>query len=288
MGIKHHSYLHPVAACDPHMGLTRAFRGDVETRHELLDSTLVLLNRLHLQNKTPRGFCPVCEFSENEYTRIVQLADESCINLPSCLASRVASLIPGHITVTEGHEFPDPGLELQFHDRPIDVLFFTSMGPTAGHIHRMWARQKMMELQKNRPRWKVVVHEPVPSPQFRTLLRQTKVFVSPWGAGEWSGKDEESVLSGAVMVKPMAGAFDHIVDIYTPNVSCLSVRPDFNDLESTLDWAMSDLAVLERISRRAHLTASSFSGYGQAVKQSIVVDGFAALLKNVLDICTTA
>merc|ERR1712150_102705 len=103
--------------------------------------------------------------------------------------------------------------------------------------------------------------------------------------GEWSGKDEESVLSGAVMVKPLAVAFDHIVPMYTPNVSCLSVRPDYNDLGQTIVWALSDMAMLEQISRRAYSTAKEFSGYGRAVQHPFVVEGFAALLNNVLGIC---
>lgn len=59
-----------------------------------------------------------------------------------------------------------------------------------------------------------------------------QVFVSPYGAGEWSHKDFEAMLAGCVVVKPLA---EHVVaypNVYDPHTSVISTSVDFADLES--------------------------------------------------------
>ena len=51
----------------------------------------------------------------------------------------------------------------------------------------------------------------------RFTLAKQKLFVSPWGFGEWSIKDEEAIIAGAVVVKPAAAWLDAAVPIYKPN-----------------------------------------------------------------------
>jgi len=271
--IKHHSWKPPLCFC----GSERDFY--------YLESATRFLNALRRQNEPLLGFCSSCEISAAELQKTVQLVDDACTALPPCLASRVASLIPSWLLVMEGHTFPEPWGEMPFQDRPIDVLVMS------GGKFEAWradAAQRVMQLRQTHPQWEIVVQERLPTSAFRAILRKTKIFLSPFGKGQWSGKDDECVLSGAVLMKPMAGLFDNIVPMYEPNVSCLSVRPDYNNLESILEFALSHPAMLERISHRAYFVAKSFSGYGQAVQHPLVIERFAAFLRTTLGICTTS
>ncbi len=57
------------------------------------------------------------------------------------------------------------------------------------------------------------------------------MFVSPFGIGEFSGKDYEIIMAGALMIKPMAIDLEAYPNIYSSKVT-VSTRIDFSDLES--------------------------------------------------------
>uniref|UniRef100_A0A061RJS8 Uncharacterized protein n=1 Tax=Tetraselmis sp. GSL018 TaxID=582737 RepID=A0A061RJS8_9CHLO len=66
--------------------------------------------------------------------------------------------------------------------------------------------------------------------KFLTIMRDTKFFISPYGLGEFSGKDYESILSGAILVKPLAERIESYPNIYS---SSMTIRTElqFDDLE---------------------------------------------------------
>eukprot|EP00951_Prasinocladus_malaysianus_P018730 scaffold150193_cov30-Prasinocladus_malaysianus.AAC.1 len=66
--------------------------------------------------------------------------------------------------------------------------------------------------------------------KFLELLKDTKVFVSPFGLGEFSGKDYEAILAGALLVKPLASKFQSFPNIYEPHF-VIETKNDFSDLE---------------------------------------------------------
>jgi hypothetical protein len=47
---------------------------------------------------------------------------------------------------------------------------------------------------------------------FIEILRDSKIFISPFGLGEFSGKDYEAMLSGALLVRASKLAITHTLE----------------------------------------------------------------------------
>jgi len=77
---------------------------------------------------------------------------------------------------------------------------------------------------------------------FHTALRETRIFVSPYGYGEYSWKDYEAIYSGCVLVKPACDfVISHGFDIYSSHVNYIPCKPDFSDLEEVIERVASDV-----------------------------------------------
>jgi hypothetical protein len=70
----------------------------------------------------------------------------------------------------------------------------------------------------------------VPYETYISLLKHSKIFVSPFGIGEFSGKDYEAILAGALLVKPKANYLRAYPNIYDAKYT-VSTHADFHDLE---------------------------------------------------------
>ena len=57
------------------------------------------------------------------------------------------------------------------------------------------------------------------------------MFVSPFGIGEFSGKDYEIIMAGAVLIKPMADHLEAYPNIYRSDIA-IGTKVDFSDLET--------------------------------------------------------
>ena len=75
------------------------------------------------------------------------------------------------------------------------------------------------------------------------LMLKTKIFISPWGLGEYSGKDYESILLGCILFKPSfyndRNHYCSYPNIYNNNETCIIYKYDNSDLydklKNTLD-----------------------------------------------------
>jgi hypothetical protein len=65
------------------------------------------------------------------------------------------------------------------------------------------------------------------------VCSDTKVFISPYGLGEFSGKDYEAMLTGCLVVKPWAHKLWSYPNIYGSEYS-LDVELDFSNLEAVM------------------------------------------------------
>mmetsp|Transcript_9368 Transcript_9368/g.23866 ORF Transcript_9368/g.23866 Transcript_9368/m.23866 type:complete len:226 (+) Transcript_9368:107-784(+) len=107
--------------------------------------------------------------------------------------------------------------------------------------HRRLAVAKLDEIKKNHPHLEIVSGgSPMSSTDYVEALRHAKMFVSPFGFGEFSGKDYESALAGCLLVKPMARKLAAYPNIYADSVA-LDVKADFSDLEGVVLAALRDL-----------------------------------------------
>lgn len=119
---------------------------------------------------------------------------------------------------------------------------------------------------------------------FRKLLFSTKIFLGPWGHGEWSTKDEFAALAGAVVVKPLAAYMEATIPIYSPGVTCIDVNPDWSDLEAAVSPYLTNHTMLAEMQRNAYDAAARFRMYRPATKHPNVVAKFAGMVANARDL----
>eukprot|EP00873_Tetraselmis_striata_P000474 jgi/Tetstr1/420738/TSEL_011815.t1 len=108
---------------------------------------------------------------------------------------------------------------------------------------------------------------PTTTREFYEAVQSAKIYVSPFGFGEAVGKDYETILSGAILVKPNSMRLSSAPDIYASGYS-VSCRSDFADLghvvltvlnnldkaQNLADKAYQNLAVVESSTARAART----------------------------------
>jgi len=199
----------------------------------------------------------------------------------------------------EGLSDVTPNRLLQISKRKIDVAFmgrvtYENAKCGAGR-HRQLLIDSLERIIARRPKWQIFVvaggtqkSKKMERALYREKLQETKIFISPHGHGEWSLKDEEAVLAGAVLLKPGAAMLKAAVPIYTPNVTCLEVRSDWAGLEEMLDWALSNEKRLQKIQQAAHKIAAPYATYAGAIQQKAILDQFAKVVKRAADFAAGA
>eukprot|EP00746_Dinoflagellata_sp_MGD_P082456 gnl/MRDRNA2_/MRDRNA2_32741_c0_seq2.p1 gnl/MRDRNA2_/MRDRNA2_32741_c0~~gnl/MRDRNA2_/MRDRNA2_32741_c0_seq2.p1 ORF type:complete len:620 (+),score=109.48 gnl/MRDRNA2_/MRDRNA2_32741_c0_seq2:171-2030(+) len=209
--------------------------------------------------------------------------------LDALTARKVKPAIPFFYTVKhyQGNQFSD-GQPCQFapfsemrliKERSIDIAWFGGLREGQVRWHRVSLMDHLSQITTMRPKWVMKYGQAMPVCKFYEMLQDTKLFLGPWGNGEWSIKDEEAVLAGAVLVKPGAKVLDSIFPLYA-NDSCFDVCLDWSDLESVLETALSDLDGLQRMQTIAHQRLQGFFTYGKAVKHKAVLSQFAELVNS--------
>uniref|UniRef100_A0A7S4T0C4 Uncharacterized protein n=1 Tax=Alexandrium monilatum TaxID=311494 RepID=A0A7S4T0C4_9DINO len=210
------------------------------------------------------------------------LSAEGCRAIPEESSRKVHTIIPSWLTVQKGAwwvkhvKHPKPIAE-----RPVDVSFVGAVVGDFRKEHREGLLKALKGIGKRHRDWTFhISSSKVNEYQYRDVLANTKLFVSPWGYGEWSGKDEETMLAGAVLLKPLASCMSHVMPMYKPGETCLDVRPDWRDLEVVIEEALSDTDRLQRIQQAALPILKQFFGYDKALQNAQAVSAFARLLSN--------
>jgi len=141
---------------------------------------------------------------------------------------------------------PEKWLRKRFHDRRYDLAFLGTINDAQSrekggvNDHRRAALSVIEALKKKHPHLNIFVPHfhaktlgHLPYQHFLDVLKDTKFFVSPFGLGEFSGKDYESILSGAILVKPWAHKLQSYPNIYNGSF-VIDTDIDFSDLEAKL------------------------------------------------------
>jgi len=164
------------------------------------------------------------------------------------------ALLPPSTAVGNGiASAPTPFLK-PLAERSIDIAF---LGGTQEHEvlkkHRAKAAAAIQALGSRHPHVRVVagLKKTKTVGEFYELLRDVKFFVSPYGYGEFANKDYEAILSGCVLVKPLAHQLTAFPNIYKPGVSAVDVKGDFSDLEHKLLPLLGALPKAQRIADTA-------------------------------------
>jgi hypothetical protein len=93
--------------------------------------------------------------------------------------------------------------------------------------------------------------EGVPLPRFMVEMRCSKIGFSPFGYGEVCWRDYESVMAGAVLLKPDMSHVETAPDIFLPWETYVPVNWDLSDLEDTVRRLVADPGLRQRIARQA-------------------------------------
>lgn len=91
----------------------------------------------------------------------------------------------------------------------------------------------------------------VPRQRYWQELSQTKICVSPFGAGEICFRDFEIIFQGGMLLKPEMSHLETWPDIFVKGQTYEAFRWDFSDFETQVETLLKDPARIEAVSRRA-------------------------------------
>lgn len=115
----------------------------------------------------------------------------------------------------------------------------------------------------------------IPREEFHQILMQSKLFLSPFGYGEWSHKDFEAILLGCVIIKPSCH-FESYPNIYQPDKTCLKCKCDYSDLQAVVSKALNQPEKLQIISQNARELLKKYMNY------PFLASEFQTFLKSIL------
>ena len=163
----------------------------------------------------------------------------------------------------------DKGFAPPLASRPIDIAFIGHIGEDqvihkaksellnhtvykksnrnkmGSRAHRLSAAENVREIATKHNLTAIVVEGKVSYSDYVQLLRKTKIFVSPFGIGEFSGKDYEAILAGALLVKPLAHKIEAYPNIYRNDIT-LETQANFSDLEKVVMPFLNSASHLEK------------------------------------------
>jgi spore germination protein YaaH len=97
-------------------------------------------------------------------------------------------------------------------------------------------------------------------------MRNSRICVSPFGFGEICWRDFETVLCGALLIKPDMSHVETAPNIFVANKTYVPVKWDFSDLESVVARVLHNEAERRRIVDNAYNALSSYYETGAFAK----------------------
>tara|TARA_Y100000592_G_scaffold73504_1_gene114484 strand:+ start:2190 stop:3215 length:1026 start_codon:yes stop_codon:yes gene_type:complete len=83
-----------------------------------------------------------------------------------------------------------------------------------------------------------------PFNEYINILANSKLLISPFGMGEIGQKDWESIITGAIIIKPDMSKINTKPNIFLDNDTYLSVNYNWTDLEEKIDYALTNFTEL--------------------------------------------
>jgi hypothetical protein len=204
---------------------------EVAVRNPALNNAKMIQGRYHfalLQPNDVRAEKPTIPVKDAEQKKVLPL-------LPMFLQDRYNELRDGPV--------------LNWQDRPIDLL-------CAGGLHEKYdilCRHRMQALrcvEASNLNY-VSIAGRVPKNTYFDLLRHTKIVVSPYGLGEYSFKDFETIYAGCLLVKPDSSfCIGHSFDTYGGDY-CVQTKPDMSDFREVLGEIYDTFGAYQEMALRA-------------------------------------
>ena len=99
-----------------------------------------------------------------------------------------------------------------------------------------------------------------------SIVNDTKIFVSPYGFGEFSHKDFEVTLLGAILIKPLSNNMLSYPNIYEDGVTCISCKLDYSDLEEKVNYLLNNPEIMNKINNNVQKQIALFNDKTQHAK----------------------
>lgn len=136
-------------------------------------------------------------------------------------------------------------------ERKYDLIF-------RGTTHNSSALAQAISFQRNKIinifdtlNFNILRGNPVSKNIYWKELRNSKVSISPFGWGEICYRDFETLISGAVLIKPSMEHLQTYPNIYIPNETYIPVDWNLNDLEEKLEVLLNNYASFKHIAENA-------------------------------------
>ena len=135
---------------------------------------------------------------------------------------------------------------IDFSKKKYDISFvgFVNYDHDIPREHRKKLVKFLNDL-KNKSTYNIYVSDKkISKEEMIELMLETKIFISPWGIGEYSGKDYESIILGCILFKPSfyndKNHYYSYPNIYDNNKTCIIYKYDNSDLYDKLNNTLNN------------------------------------------------
>lgn len=201
--------------------------------------------------------------------------EEVLFPVPGCLLEK---LVVGPTFSTAQHLLPHFYKQQQFdHDgRTIDLHARLGGGGNGWYgMMRDHARRVVRDIRDI----KSVGLGAVDHRRYMNELRSSKICFSPFGFGEVCWRDYESIMAGALLLKPDMSHIETAPDIFLPFETYIPIAWDFSDFEDKIRYILSHeeerRAIVDNAYRVLHAYFHS-NGFLQHIESLLNSDGLKA------------
>ena len=137
---------------------------------------------------------------------------------------------------------------------PYDISFVgkTHYSDPALERHRTRAAQALSALSASSVKVHLAITKTYSRRRYASVMRRSKIALSPWGYGEVCLRDFQAMLSGAVLIKPDMSHVTTEPPIYRANETYLPCQRDFSDLDDLVDRVVSQWKQFRELRERAY------------------------------------
>ena len=193
--------------------------------------------------KPTRGDTNLTDYFDRRY----DIAEpEQCFAIPDGFMDKLVvgpsfATAPGILPALMGRRPPASS-------RPIDLHARFAVGGTPWYQGMRGEAEAALNVLSD---LNVAKGEGVPLARFMVEMRRSKIGFSPFGYGEVCWRDYESVMAGAVLLKPDMSHIETAPDIFVPWETYVPVAWDLSDFEDTTRRLIADHALRDRIAAQA-------------------------------------
>ena len=137
---------------------------------------------------------------------------------------------------------------------PYDISFLgkSHYSDPALERHRTRAAHALSALSASGVKVHLAITKTYSRRRYASVMRRSKIALSPWGYGEVCLRDFEAMLSGAVLIKPDMSHVTTEPPIYRANETYLPCQRDFSDLDDLVDRVVSQWKQFRELRERAY------------------------------------